>query len=250
MIAVSTKFTNTQKAPANLPVSQVQLVLGNYASSAAYGTTIASSSDFSADYPALGAIDGDRTEINVGPAAGADDFVGKSSWRSGGKPDLGDTVTLTLTFLASKTINRIKLYNLNNHGLNTYSLSYWNGSAFVVFAATSDIVSGGQTSITPTYELDTIDFSDISTTQIKLIVTHTQVTNDYANVAVPSGLASSTTRTSHWGATLRNVRSIGSTFSISLYVGRTTSVRIGQFYRCPPIGPRALRCLRSAGGRV
>ena len=71
MIPVSTKFKNAQNADSNLPVSKVELLLGNYANAAAYGTTAASSGDFSADYPASGAIDGDRTEINCGPASAA-----------------------------------------------------------------------------------------------------------------------------------------------------------------------------------
>ena len=181
MIPVSTKFKNAQNADSNLPVSKVELLLGNYANAAAYGTTAASSGDFSADYPASGAIDGDRTEINCGPASAADNDIGLSSWKSSGVPDNGDTVTLTLTFSQSRTINRIKLYHRASHGLKTYKLSYWNG-AWVDFAATSNIVAPGQTSIVTVGELDVIDFTEISTTQIKLTVTATQVSHDKAEV--------------------------------------------------------------------
>lgn len=181
MISVSTYFADAVEADVNQPRAKVQIVLGNYASSPGYGAT-ATASTSTANYPAAGAIDGDRTEINVGPASGADNDVGLSSWRSTGIPDNGDTVTLTVTFSQSRTINRIKLYHLSSHGLKTYTLSYWDGAAWVVFAATSDVVAAGQTSIQSTGTLDVIDFDDVSTTKIKLIVTATLVAVDYANV--------------------------------------------------------------------
>lgn len=181
-LPVSSKFTAAQQADGNLPVSQVQLVLGNYMSSSAYGSTVASSGDVSTDYPAAGAIDGDRTEINVGPASGADNDIGKSSWRSSGVPDNGDVVTLTVTFPTARTLTRIKLYHLFGHGLKTYKLAYWNGTAFVQFAATSDVASGSDVSIATTHTLDVIDFTALSTTKIKLTVTATVVALDKANV--------------------------------------------------------------------
>src|ERR1051326_5413354 len=107
-LPVSAQFLAASEADVNFAASRVQLVLGNYASAPAYGSTAASSGAYSSDYPAAGAIDGDRTEINVGPASGADNDVGKSSWRSSGVPDNGDTVTLTITFNPSRTINRTK----------------------------------------------------------------------------------------------------------------------------------------------
>lgn len=182
MIPVSQKFKNAALADVNKPSYRARLVLGNYASAAAYGATVVSSGDFSSDYPAAGAIDGDRTEINVGPASGADNDLGKSSWRSSGIPDNGDTVTLDVTFSQSRTINRIKLYHLAGAGLKTYKLSWWDGAAWNVFAATSDVVVGGQTSITTTNTLDTIDFPDVTTTKVRLQVFHTVVASGKANV--------------------------------------------------------------------
>lgn len=179
-LPVSDAFIAAQLADSNKPVSQVQLVLGNYFSASAYGTTVAASGA-AANYPAAGAIDGDRTEINIGAASAADNDVGQSSWRSTVAPDTTPQ-TLTMTFSQSRTLNRIKLYHLAASGLKTYRLAYWDGSAYVNFAATSDIAGVGEVSITSTHQLDTIDFDDISTTKIRLTVSATVVAADPANV--------------------------------------------------------------------
>jgi len=181
-ISAPVLFTDAQSADVNQIATKVQLLLGNYASAAAYGTTILSSGDdASGNYPDDGAIDGDRTELNVGAASSADNDIGLSSWRSAVAPDTTPQ-TLTLTFSQSRTINRVKLYHLSSHGLRTYKLSYWNGASWVDFAATSDIVTGGQVSITAVGTVDTIDFPDISTTKLLLTINHTQVGADMANV--------------------------------------------------------------------
>jgi hypothetical protein len=181
-ILVPALFTDAQNADVNQIASKVQLVLGNYASAAAYGTIVISSGDdASGNYPVAGAIDGDRTEINIGAASVADNDIGLSSWRSAVAPDTTPQ-TLTLTFSQSRTINRIKLYHLFSHGLKTYKLSYWNGASWIDFAATSDIVTGGQVSITTIGTVDTVDFPDISTTKLLLTISHTQIPAEVANV--------------------------------------------------------------------
>lgn len=180
-IPVSDKFKTAQAADANLPVSKAQLVFGNYASFPAYASTVAASSTFSADYPASGAIDGDRTEINVGPASGADNDIGKSSWQSSVAPDTTPQ-TLAVTFLQARIINRVKLYSRFGHGCKTYALQWWDGATWQTFAATADIVAPGQVSITPTYMLDTVDFPDLTTTQVRIVVSHTQVAAENAQI--------------------------------------------------------------------
>lgn len=182
MISVSTQFANAQEADSNIVAWRVRLLLGNYASASGAGASAVSSGDLSASYPAAGAIDGDRTELNIGAASEADNDVGLSSWRSSGIPDNGDTVTLDVEFNTTRAISRIKLYHMDGHGLQTYSLSYWDGAAWQVFAATSDIVAGDQVSITTTLQLDVVEFDEISTTKIRLIITATEVAMDYANV--------------------------------------------------------------------
>ncbi len=168
-ISVTNAFKTAQAADANILISKVQLVLGNYASAPGYSSTAsASGSDGSGNYPASGAIDGDRTEINVGAATGADNDVGLSSWRSATAPSVTPQ-TLDVTFTQSRTVNRIKLYHLS-----------WNGSAYVDFASTSDLAIG--TTFVTTGTLDTIDFPDVTTTIIRLTINDTQVAADKANV--------------------------------------------------------------------
>lgn len=169
--AVSQRFLNAQAADVNQVASKVQLVLGNYFNAAAYGTSVASNGDdLSGNYPASGAIDGDRTEINIGASASADDNIGKSSWRSVSAPSSGSPRLLTITLSQARDINRIKLYHLAANPLTSYDLEYYNGSSWVVFAATSDRVTGSQVSITTTGKLDTINFPDITATQWRLSI--------------------------------------------------------------------------------
>lgn len=181
MISVSTKFQNAVYSDVNAVAYKVLMYLGNYASEEGAGAS-ATSSGAAANYPASGAIDGDRTELNIGPASGADNDIGQSSWRSTGVPDNSDVVTLDITFSQERKINRVKLYQLAGQGLSSYTLSYWDGAAWVIFAATADIVAGGQTSITPTNELDVVDFTELSTTKVRLQVFETEVADDFANV--------------------------------------------------------------------
>ena len=111
-LPVSQTFINTSGSDVNQPVAQVHLVLGNYCSTPAYGTTVTSNGDDgSGNYPASGAIDGDRTEINIGPAAGADNNIGKSSWKSSHVPTSINPSMLTITFSKPTTITRLKVYS-------------------------------------------------------------------------------------------------------------------------------------------
>lgn len=181
-IVVPAEFTAAQESDANIIASQVQLVLGNYFSAPGYGTTISSSNDdVSGHYPAAGAIDGDRTELNVGAASSADDNVGLSSWRSGAAATPSAAAYLIITMTQARTINRVKLYHLTGHALKTFGLSYWANGMWNLFAATADF-SAAQTVIATTGTLDTIDFPDVITTQILLTITGTVVSNDPANV--------------------------------------------------------------------
>ena len=116
MISTSAGFKAAQAAAVNKPKIKGSLFFGNYA----LQQTASSSTPFSADYPAAGAVDGDRTEINIGAATAADNGIGKSSFKSLGIPDNGDTVYLTVMFAAAKYINYLKLYQRAGHGLTEY----------------------------------------------------------------------------------------------------------------------------------
>lgn len=198
-LPVSSKFTVAQAGDSNQIASRVYLVLGDYANGIATAATIASSGDFSSDYPAVGAINGDRTELNIGPASGADDGIGKSSWKSSVAPDTTEQ-TLEIDFHATHVINRVKLYHRLGHGLSEYKLEYWDGSSWQ-FAQTTGVPPFGPTgygdnpygdepyggvatsvTVTTTLQLDVIDFPDATCSKIKLTIYATEVAGDKAEV--------------------------------------------------------------------
>lgn len=138
MITVSPEFTAAQESDSVQYASQIYLILSNYAASGLGAVATASDSDASGDYPPAGAIDGDRTEINVGATSAADNGVGKSSWKSLTAPDGSGSTWLKVAFGTTRTFNRVKLYNRAADPLTSYLLQYWNGSAWVDFAGTPD----------------------------------------------------------------------------------------------------------------
>lgn len=179
MLSVSSNFTNAEKADVNQIAAKIYLLLGDYASSSAYGATAsASGSDGSGNYPASGAIDGDRTELNVGASSGADNDIGLSSWRSAVAPSVTPQ-TLTVNFGQSRSISRIKLYHLSSHALKSYKLeSSPDNAGFTLIAKTTD--QGG--TITTTNQVDVIDFTEVACQYVKLTISDTVVAADMANV--------------------------------------------------------------------
>lgn len=182
-IPCTAKFTATEVLPARAVSSQVYLVLGNYCT--VTGITALSSGDFSADYPSSGVIDSDRTELNVGPANGAENNIGKSSWRSSTIPDITDT-WLVVDFGTSRTINRIKLYQLVGHEI-TFACQYWDGGAWQDIFVNGNLGFGnnpfGDTPFGDPSTWSTVnDFADITTTKIKINIIGTTIPGDYANI--------------------------------------------------------------------
>lgn len=176
MLSVSTKFHSAESAEVNKPKAQVFILLGNYATAAAGASASASGS--ATDYPATGAVNGDRTELNVGAASGADDDIGQSSWRSTVAPS-SVAQTLTVDMGLSRKINRIKLYHLSSHGLKSFKLeSSPDNSAWTLIDKTTD--QGG--AIATAYKVDTVDFTEVTCRYVKLTVSDTFVVADMANV--------------------------------------------------------------------
>lgn len=173
--AVSAAFTAAESA-AIVPLAyKVQLVLGDYCTSAFGATATSSGADASNNFPSAGAVNGDRTELNIGAAATADNGVGLASYRSSGIPNDGDTVYLEVDFNATRTFNRVKVYNLDGHGLDTYTIQYWDGAAWQVAATKSGGTSAGR--------VDTLDMAaDISSTKIRIVPTLTAIDDDPANI--------------------------------------------------------------------
>lgn len=140
MITVSPEFNNAQESDSVAYRKQVKLISVNYANSAFGTTATASDSDVSGNYPPAGAINGDRTEINIGAAATADNGIGLSSWKGRFNPDGSGGQWLWLNFNATRKFNRVKLYNLAADPLLSYALQYWDAgtAAWVTFAGTPD----------------------------------------------------------------------------------------------------------------
>lgn len=128
MLPVSAAFTAQEASDANKPRLQAFLFFGNYA----LLQTAASSGAISTDYPAAGAVNGDRTEINVGPASGADNGIGLASFKSAGIPDTApaDSIWWSVTFPTAKFINYLKIYQRAGHGLTEYWVDVYSDGAW------------------------------------------------------------------------------------------------------------------------
>jgi hypothetical protein len=205
-LTVPASFTAAERAEVNQLSQKVYLLLGNYASSPGYGASATSSgADASGDYPASGPINGDRTEINIGSAAAADNGVGKASWKSSGTPDAGDLVWHKIDLGQARTFNRLKLYHRNGHGLKSFFIeASADDVTYYVIAATSDAVGGGlgwgegawgdgnwgggggeptPASFATTMQLDTIDLpADVTYRYIRTVAQSTQVAADKAEI--------------------------------------------------------------------
>ena len=194
MIPVSPEFQAAQDADSAAPAYLINLVLPDYAATAA-GATVTSSGDADADQPAAGAINSDHTEINIGAASVADNGVGRSSWKSSASPDGSGNVWMVVDFGQSRKFHRVKLYNLASDPLTSYLLQYWDGAAWVDFAGTNDKFpppgggyawgtggygygpyggTSGWPGVGPTGGLDVYDFGAITSTKIRLLVYATQ----------------------------------------------------------------------------
>ena len=183
-IACSDIFKQTEAQSARAVKSAVSLVLGNYCTDAL--TTVSSSGDFSTDYPAAGVIDGDRTELNIGSYASAENGIGKSSWRSSTIPDLSQPTWLIINFNTARNINRVKVYPLSGHEIKSFTLEYWDGAAWHNIAVYINQGYGLDPYGTSPYgsptNLPIHNFPTVTTGKIRITVTSTVVPNDYANI--------------------------------------------------------------------
>ncbi len=107
------RFEDAREASVNVVTHKLAMDLGNYALTS-QGTDIVASSEFSSDWPAAGAIDGDKTHINAGAPGAAENGIGLSVWQgneiSGGGGVLGTNETLLLSFGQVRKINRLRIF--------------------------------------------------------------------------------------------------------------------------------------------
>lgn len=108
--------------------------------------------------------------VSITASQGQDfvDFVrnrkNSSSWATTGSVD-ADNTTMTIDLTDEQDISKILLFKMN---FDSYTLKYWNGSSFVDFSPAIS-VSGN------TVENAEHDFTEVSTSQVQLIVTGTIV---------------------------------------------------------------------------
>ena len=138
MIDVSPEFTAAQAQDSAFYLNQIFLVSRNYCDIAFGGNAAASDSDTSGFYPPAGAVNGDKTEINIGGPAAADNGVGLASWKSRYNPDGSGSTTLTIGFAGPVFFNRIKLYNRAGNPLTSYLIQYQLGVMWINVAGTPD----------------------------------------------------------------------------------------------------------------
>ncbi len=108
-------------------------------------------------------------------------------WTSLGSSD-GVSETITITTSKSQTIDRILLLD---HNFKTYNVKYYDGSSYVDFANVIKIGGATLSTINETsYDQDSsyYEFTQVSTTSIKITVSHTQVPNQekYLNQSIAS----------------------------------------------------------------
>ncbi len=193
---VSTRFLAAENSTANHLTSRVFLVSRNYAN-AGNGATATAYSTYSSDYPASGAIDGDRTMINMGAASSAENGLGKSSWRSAGTTPTSEYITID--FGQARTFNRIKLYQQTGHGI-TYAVYYWSDDYndwCLLYSTTASTPSttgygngaygntpyGDPPEVQTYYGVDSVDIGyDVTAQKIKIVGLTTEVSGDYLNI--------------------------------------------------------------------
>jgi len=100
-----------------------------------------------------------------------------TQWESIGSTD-GTPETLTITLSGTLTLDRIHLTDMN---FKTFTIKYKSGGVFVDFANVVGV--NGATSATiseSSYALDSAyyEFDAVSTTEIQVVCTHTQVVNE------------------------------------------------------------------------
>lgn len=110
MLTPSPNFNALRERPGNHITQKCVIDIGNFAlrSKGAFATA---SSQYSADWPASGVVNGDRTHINAGAASASENKLGGSVWRgsavSDGSGNIAENILVDLGI--PRRINRIRL---------------------------------------------------------------------------------------------------------------------------------------------
>lgn len=136
----SANFNALREAAGNHITQKAVIDIGNYALTSKGAIAIAST-EFSADWPAIGPINGDLTHINAGAAGVADDGIGGSVWQgsvvANGSGNLSPNETFLLDLGQDRRINRLTLIfwpdstkngNLGSIGWKDFTIQYGDDS--------------------------------------------------------------------------------------------------------------------------
>lgn len=112
MLTPSANFNTLRERPGNHITQKCVIETGNYALTAK-GATAEALTTFSADWPASALINGDRTHINAGAPAAAENGIGGGVWQgstaANGAGVIAVPEVLTINLGQVRRINRIKL---------------------------------------------------------------------------------------------------------------------------------------------
>lgn len=126
-------FNTLREASGNHITQKAVIEVGNYAL-AAKGASASASSEYSADWPAAGVVNGDFTHINAGAAGAAENGIGGAVWQSNSSSDGSGNITenLTVDLGQDRRVNRVALIfwpdstktgNLGSIGFKDFSLT-------------------------------------------------------------------------------------------------------------------------------
>lgn len=140
MLTPSANFNALRQATGNHITQKCVIEVGNYLLASKGASILAVSSEFSADWPAAGMIDGDRTHINAGAASAAENGVGLSVWQGNNLSDGSGNVSenFTIDLGQMRSVNRVTLIfwpdatkngNLGSIGPKDFLIEYWDGAS-------------------------------------------------------------------------------------------------------------------------
>lgn len=143
---------NTLRESAGPHITQKAVVeVGNFALTSK-GASASASTEYSADWPASGVINGDMTHINAGAAGAAENGIGGAVWQgnivSGAAGALSPSETFTLDLGANTRVNRLTLIfwpaltkngNLGSIGFKDFTIQKKpDGGAFSAWSGLAD----------------------------------------------------------------------------------------------------------------
>lgn len=130
-------FNTLRERPGNHITQKCVIETGNWAI-IAKGASASASSEFSSDWPASAVVNGDRTHINAGAAAAAEDGIGGGVWQGNAVAAVDGAIAewVIVDLGTARRVNRIKIIfwpegtknnNLGAIGAKDFLIEEWDG---------------------------------------------------------------------------------------------------------------------------